>query len=48
MELYVEIFAEMGVDLEKFVEMLIDKQEKIENYVKQSFQFLFSESKQVA
>ena len=48
MELYVEIFAEMGVDLEKFVEMLINKQEKIENFIKQSFQFLFSESKQVA
>jgi Transposase DDE domain len=48
MELYVEIFAEMGVDLESFVEMLINKQEKIENFIKHSFQFLFSGSKQVA
>lgn len=46
-ELYTEIFADLGVNFEMFIENLIINQETVEKLMKVNLQFLFSSRKQV-
>lgn len=39
MQLYVEIFADLKIDMEDFIEIIIHKQESIEKLIKTDFQF---------
>lgn len=48
MQLYVEIFTDLKIDMEDFIEIIIHKQESIEKLIKTDFRFLFTASKQVA
>ena len=48
MQLYAEIFTDLKIDMEDFIEIIIHKQESIEKLIKTDFRFLFTASKQVA
>lgn len=48
LSLFAEIFAELHIDLERFMEIIIHKQEIIEKLTMHRFQFLFHDPQQVA